>query len=51
MFCDLTIVCVQVRIVILIKELARGAVRIRSLTLIFDELSLSSKLNCAYKAG
>ena len=27
-FCDVSLVCVQVRIVILIKELARGEVRI-----------------------
>ena len=31
MFCDVTLVCVQVRSVILIKELAEGANRNRSL--------------------
>ena len=31
MVCDVTLVCAQVRIVILIKELARGAVKISSL--------------------
>ena len=38
MVCEVTLVCVQVRSVILIKELARGADRIRSLMLIIDEI-------------